>query len=124
MQENIILDLFISITDLLAQRLSINPFTGEISLYGFIEEGNYLFNITAENTDTRERAAARALLKVQQKEECKYFEGSTVEKTLMIRYVEEEKPFYGLVDLKFNDNCTFHLVDMWPNDKGKKNYKF
>ncbi|XP_065361780.1 uncharacterized protein LOC135955355 [Calliphora vicina] len=103
--------------DLLAQRLSINPFTGEIGLYGIIEEGNYLFNITAENMETRERAVVKALLKVQPKEECKLFEGVVVEKTLMIRHVDEEKPFHGLMDLKFNENCSFHIVDMWPNDK-------
>ncbi|KNC26872.1 hypothetical protein FF38_03361, partial [Lucilia cuprina] len=103
--------------DLLAQRLSINPFTGELGLYGTIEEGNYLFNITAENIATRERAIVKALLKVQPKEECKLFEGVAVEKTLMIRHINEENAFHGLMDMKFNENCTFHIVDMWPNDK-------
>ncbi|KAM7357701.1 uncharacterized protein ACRADG_002958 [Cochliomyia hominivorax] len=103
--------------DLLAQRLSINPLTGELSLYGIIEEGNYLFNITAENLETRERALVRALLKVQQMEECNQFEGTVLEKTLMVLHIEEEKPFYGLLNINYNENCSFHIVDMWPNDR-------
>ena len=103
----------------MAQRLSIGPFTGELFLYGAIDEGNYLFNITAESKESRERASVRAVLKVQQKEECKLYVGPTVEKTIMIRHVEEEKPFYGLLDLKFNENCSFYIEDVRPNDKGK-----
>lgn len=110
--------------DLLAQRLSINPFTGELFLYGTIEEGNYLFNITAENNDNRKRAVVKALLKVQLKEECEPVESVAVEKTLMILHVDEEKPNYGLLNMTFNENCSFVIVDMWPNDKGKHSKVF
>ncbi|TMW40927.1 hypothetical protein DOY81_013993, partial [Sarcophaga bullata] len=55
--------------DNLAQRLSIGPFSGEIFLYGAIDEGNYLFNITAESKETHEKASVKAVLKVQRKEE-------------------------------------------------------
>uniref|UniRef100_A0A1I8P0B1 Cadherin domain-containing protein n=1 Tax=Stomoxys calcitrans TaxID=35570 RepID=A0A1I8P0B1_STOCA len=103
--------------DILAQRLSIEPFSGELMLYGSIEEGTYNFNVTAENMDTHETAHIQAVLKVSQKEECKLFEGVAVEKTLVVRHIAEEVPHHGFWNMKFNENCSFRIEEMWPKDK-------
>lgn len=102
----------------MAQRLSIGPFTGELFLYGTIDEGDYTFSITALSNEIHEKATVNATLNVQPRKECKLYEGPTVEKTIVVKHVEEEKPFYGLIDLKFNENCSFFLENTWPNDKG------
>ncbi|XP_058974919.1 uncharacterized protein LOC101889132 [Musca domestica] len=101
----------------LAQRLSIEPFSGELMLYGSLEVGNYLFNVSAENLETHEWARTQAVLKVSEKEQCKIYEGVTVEKTLVIKHVDEERRYYGLWDMRFNENCTFYIADIWPKEK-------
>ncbi|XP_075162302.1 uncharacterized protein LOC142234978 [Haematobia irritans] len=103
--------------DTLAQRLSIEPFSGELMLYGSLDEGSYNFNVTAENLETREQAKVQALLKVSQKQECKIFEGVAVDRTLVIRHIDEEMAHHGIWDMKFNENCTFRIMEMWPGDK-------
>ncbi|XP_073837811.1 uncharacterized protein [Musca autumnalis] len=101
----------------LAQRLSIEPFSGELMLYGSLEVGTYLFNVSAENIETHESARTQVKLHVSPKEECKIFDGLAVEKTLVIKHIDEERHYYGLWDMRFNENCTFHIADMWPKEK-------
>lgn len=96
----------------------MEPFSGELMLYGSIDVGSYSFNVSAENIETHERAHVQAVLKVTEKEECRIFEGVAVEKTLVIKHLDEEMPHHGIWDMQFNENCSFRLVEMWPKERG------
>uniref|UniRef100_A0A1A9WTK8 Cadherin domain-containing protein n=1 Tax=Glossina brevipalpis TaxID=37001 RepID=A0A1A9WTK8_9MUSC len=43
--------------------------------------------------------------------------GNHVEKSIMFKHIEEERHYYGILNLTFNENCTFHVINQWPQGK-------